>query len=84
MLDSTVIGTITDPESRARALVLLSSSYMMLTYQVRQYSTSIEAVMLALSFSVLRVRVEQGKPVSHFIFDLQQAVEKPHSLARSH
>ncbi|KAI0719705.1 Alg9-like mannosyltransferase family-domain-containing protein [Fomitopsis betulina] len=60
-LDSTVLGTIADPEIRARAAVLLSSSYMMLTYQVRQYSTSIEAVMLALSFSVLRVRWEHGK-----------------------
>lgn len=66
MLDSTVLGTIADPEIRARAAVLLSSSYMMLTYQVRQYSTSIEAVMLALSFSVLRVRWEHGKLVSAF------------------
>ena len=60
---TTLIG---DPENRARALVLLSSSYMMLTYQLRQYSTSIEAVMIALSLGDLQVRIEQGKPVSPY------------------
>ena len=81
MLDSTVLSMIPNAESRARALILLSSSYMMLTYQVRQYSTSLEAVMVALALGALRVRTEQGKPVSRFLYKLWRGVEKFYSLA---
>ena len=76
MLDYTVLSLIPDPKSRARALVLLSSSYMMLTYQVRQYSTSLEAVMVALALGALHVRTEQGKLVSRFLHKLWHGVER--------
>ena len=40
--------------TRAHALILLGSSYVMHTYQVRPFSNSIEAVLVALSLLLLK------------------------------
>lgn len=54
LLDYSVSLLVHNPESRRYALLLLASSYVMHTFQVRPFSNSIEAALVALCFAVFR------------------------------
>ncbi|EIW79621.1 glycosyltransferase family 22 protein [Coniophora puteana RWD-64-598 SS2] len=54
VLDYCVYHLVPGRSSRWAALVLLASSHVVLTFQVRPFSNSVEAVLLALSLLVLR------------------------------
>ncbi|KAI0704217.1 Alg9-like mannosyltransferase family-domain-containing protein [Cerioporus squamosus] len=53
LLDYALYHLVHEP-ARAHALILLGSSYVMHTYQVRPFSNSIEAVLVALSLLLLK------------------------------
>ncbi|RPD60643.1 hypothetical protein L226DRAFT_545128 [Lentinus tigrinus ALCF2SS1-7] len=53
LLDYALYYLVHEPV-RSRALILLGSSYVMLTYQVRPFSNSIEAVLIAFSLLLLK------------------------------
>ncbi|KAH9924841.1 Alg9-like mannosyltransferase family-domain-containing protein [Fomitopsis serialis] len=57
-LDSSVLELVIDPADRMRTVVLLASSFVMLTFQVRPFSNSLEAVCVATCLSAL-------KPIVH-------------------
>ncbi|KAH9930751.1 Alg9-like mannosyltransferase family-domain-containing protein [Fomitopsis serialis] len=57
-LDHTVCQLVSNPADRLRALVLLASSYVMHTFQVRPFSNSIEAIIVAMSLSSYKSLIE--------------------------
>jgi hypothetical protein len=51
--DYSISVLVHNPKSRRYALLLLASSHVMHTFQIRPFSNSIEAVLVAMSFVAL-------------------------------
>ncbi|KZP17350.1 glycosyltransferase family 22 protein [Athelia psychrophila] len=67
LLDFSVWQLVDNPTSRAYALLLLASSHVMHTFQVRPFSNSLEAVLVVLCFVLLRRLMDGRKPSSLYL-----------------
>jgi hypothetical protein len=81
-LDYSLASLVPTPSARHLSLLLLASSHVMNTFQVRPFSNSIEAVLVALSLLFLR-KISSVKTLNKVSFGCSQLLKvlEPNSLA---